>query len=36
MGVERTKVMRINGTIPITGYDRSETSGECGIFYLFG
>jgi hypothetical protein len=26
----------LKGTIPITGYDRSETTAECGIFEMFG
>jgi RNA polymerase subunit RPABC4/transcription elongation factor Spt4 len=26
----------LNGTIIITDCDRSETTGECGVFQLFG
>jgi hypothetical protein len=34
MNVEKTQVMRIlNRT---TDYERSETTGECGIFQIFG
>jgi hypothetical protein len=39
MNVEenKTKVMRISKkTVPITDYSRLETTGECGIFQLFG
>jgi hypothetical protein len=37
INVEETKVVRISsGSISIIGYDRSETTGECGIFQPFG
>jgi hypothetical protein len=37
MNVEKSKVMRISKkAIPITDYDRSETTGEYGIFQIFG
>jgi hypothetical protein len=26
----------LKGIIPATDYDRSETTGECGMFQLFG
>jgi len=26
----------LKGTIPKTDYDTSETTGECGVFQLFG
>jgi hypothetical protein len=35
MNVEKTKVMRISRQpSPNTNYDRSKTTGECGIFQL--
>ena len=37
MNVEETKVMRISRqTSPIQDYDRSKTTGKCGIFQSFG
>jgi hypothetical protein len=35
--VDKTKLMKnLCGTIPSTEHDRSETTGECGIFQPFG
>jgi hypothetical protein len=37
MNVEKTKVMRISRqTSAVQDYDRSKTTGKCGIFQLFG
>jgi len=36
MNVEKTKVMRIlRQTSPLQDYDRSKTTGKCGMFQLF-
>jgi hypothetical protein len=36
MNVAKTKVMGISRqTSPVQDYDRSKTSGKCGIFQLF-
>jgi hypothetical protein len=36
MNVEKTKVMRISRQPSPMDYGRSKTTGECGIFQLFG
>jgi hypothetical protein len=37
MNVEKTQDnQNLKGTVSITEYDRSETTGECGIFQPFG
>ena len=36
INVVKTQVFRIfKAAIPSTGYDRSKTTGECGLFQLF-
>jgi hypothetical protein len=35
MNVDKTKAMRLSRSLPpVTNYDRSTTTGECGIFQL--
>jgi hypothetical protein len=36
MNEGKTKVMRIRTTIPSAGYGRSQPTGKCEIFQLFG
>jgi hypothetical protein len=36
INAEKTNNENLEETIPVTNDDKSETSGECGIFQVFG